>query len=208
MPLALPASVRPAGLFTVDPGTRLFRNHHRDFGGATFNPCRGGATRFAPLLTPAGTCIPTFYAATTFDGAAYETMFRDPPSKYGGYRRQLLEDRGVSVIAPLRTLRLVGLFTPELRRLGVPPEEMFQAHDSVYPFCRALAEMAWQDNPDADGIVWSPVRDSAARAMLLFGDRLSPADFSVESVRLVETDPTLLDELTETAARCGSFIAR
>lgn len=208
MPLALPASVRPAGLFTVDPGTRLFRNHHRDFGGATFNPCRGGATRFAPLLTPAGTCIPTFYAATTFDGAAYETMFRDPPSEYGGYRRQLLEDRGVSVIAPLRTLRLVGLFTPELRRLGVPPEEMFQAHDSVYPFCRALAEMAWQDNPDADGIVWSPVRDSAARAMLLFGDRLSPADFSVESVRLVETDPTLLDELTETAARCGSFIAR
>lgn len=208
MPLALPASVRPAGLFTVDPGTRLFRNHHRDFGGATFNPCRGGATRFAPLLTPAGTCIPTFYAATTFDGAAYETMFRDPPSEYGGYRRQLLEDRGVSVIAPLRTLRLVGLFTPELRRLGVPPEEMFQAHDSVYPFCRALAEMAWQDNPDADGIVWSPVRDSAARAMLLFGDRLSPADFSVESVRLVETDPTLLDELNETAARCGSFIAR
>lgn len=208
MPLALPASVRPAGLFTVDPGTRLFRNHHRDFGGATFNPCRGGATRFAPLLTPAGTCIPTFYAATTFDGAAYETMFRDPPSKYGGYRRQLLEDRGVSVIAPLRTLRLVGLFTPELRRLGVPPEEMFQAHDSVYPFCRALAEMAWQDNPDADGIVWSSVRDSAARAMLLFGDRLSPADFSVESVRLVATDPTLLDELNETAARCGSFIAR
>lgn len=208
MPLALPDSVRAAGLFHVDAGTRLFRNHHRDFPGTLFNPCRGGATRFAPLLTPAGTCIPTFYAATTFDGAAYETMFRDPPSKYGGYRRQLLEDRGVSVIAPLKTLRLVGLFTPELRRLGIPPEEMFQAHDSIYPFCRNLAEMAWQDNPDADGIIWSSVRDSAARAMLLFGDRLGSADFSVESVRLVATDPTLLDELNETAARCGSFIAR
>ena len=208
MPLALPACVRPASIFTVDPGTRLFRNHHRDFGGATFNPCRGGATRFAPLLTPAGTCIPTFYAATTFDGAAYETMFRDPPSKYGGYRRQQLEDRGVSVIAPLRALRLVGFFTPELRRLGIPPEEMFQTHDSVYSFCRALAEMAWRDNPDADGIAWSSVRDNASLAMLLFGDRLGPADFFVESVRLVETDPTLLDELNETAARCGSFIAR
>ena len=208
MPLVLPASVQPANLFPVDPGTRLFRNHHRDFGGATFNPCRGGATRFAPLLTPDGACILTFYAATTFDGAAYETMFRDPPSKYGGYRRQLIEDRGVSVVAPERTLRLVGLFTPELRRLGILPEEMFQARDSVYPFCRGLAEMAWRDNPDIDGIVWSSVRDSAARAMLLFGDRLVPADFSVESVRLVETDPTLLDELNETAARCGSFIAR
>jgi len=208
MPLVLPASVQPANLFPVDPGTRLFRNHHRDFGGATFNPCRSGATRFAPLLTPDGACIPTFYAATTFDGAAHETMFRDPPSKYGGYRRQLIEDRGVSVIAPERTLQLVGLFTPELRRLGIPPEEMFQARDSVYPFCRGLAEMAWRDNPDIDGIVWSSVRDSAARAMLLFGDRLVPADFSVESVRLVETDPTLLDELNETAALCGSFIAR
>jgi hypothetical protein len=71
-----------------------------------------------------------------------------------------------------------------------------------------LAEMAWRDNPDADGVAWSSVRDSAARAMLLFGDRLGPADFFVESVRLVETDPTLLDELNETAARCGSFIAR
>lgn len=208
MPLALPASVRPASIFPVDPGTRLFRNHHRDFSGATFNPCRGGATRFSPIWTQAGACIPTFYAATTFDGAAYETIFRDPPSKYGGYRRQLLEDRGVSVIAPERTLRLVGLFTPGLRRLGIPSEEMFQAHDSVYPFCRDLAKMAWRDNPDADGIVWSSVRDSAAHAMLLFGDRLDSADFSVESVRLVETDPTLLDELSETAARCGSFIAR
>ena len=208
MPLVLPAGLRSASLFTVDRETRLFRNHHRDFGGASFNPCRGGATRFAPLRSPNGACIPTFYAATTFDGAAYETMFRDPPSKYGGYRRQLLEDRGVSVIAPLRTLQLVGLFTPELRRLGIPPEEMFQAHDSVYPFCRDLAEMAWRDNPDADGIVWSSVRDSAAHAMLLFGDRLDPADFSVASVRLVETDPTLLDELSDTAARCGSFIVR
>lgn len=208
MPLVSPAGVRSATFFTVDYGTRLFRNHHRDFGGASFNPCRGGATRFAPLLGSAGACIPTFYAATTFDGAAYETMFRDPPSKYGGYRRQLLEDRGVSVIVPLRTLRLVGLFTPELRRLGIPPEEMFQAHDSVYPLCQSLAKMAWRDNPDADGIVWSFVRDSAANAMLLFGDRLAPADFSVESVRLAETDPTLLDELSETATRCGSFIAR
>lgn len=208
MPLVLPVGIRPASLFTVDLGTRLFRNHHRDFGGASFNPCRGAATRFAPLMTPAGTCIPTFYAATTFDGAAYETMFRDPPSKYGGYRRQLVEDRGVSVIAPKRTLRLVGFFTPELRGLGIPWEEMFQAHGSVYPFCRHLAGIAWRDNPDADGIVWSSVRDSAALAMLIFGDRLDPADFSVESVRMVETDPTLLDELSETAARCGSFIAR
>lgn len=208
MPFVLPASVRQASLFPVDLGTRLFRNHHRDFSGAAFTPCRGRATRFAPLRTPDGACIPTFYAATTFDGAAYETMFRDPPSKYGGYRRQLLEDRGVSVVAPVRTLRLVGLFTPELRRLDILPEEVFQAHDSVYPFCRGLAEMAWRDNPDADGIVWSSVRDSAAHAMLLFGDRLDPADFSVESIRLVETDPTLLDELSETAARCGSFIAR
>lgn len=114
----------------------------------------------------------------------------------------------MSVIAPVRTLRLVGLFTPELRRYGILPQEMFQPPDSVYPFCRSLAEMAWRDNPDADGIVWSSVRDSAAHAMLLFGDRLDSADFSVESVRLVETDPTLLDELSEIAARCGSFIVR
>ena len=68
--------------------------------------------------------------------------------------------------------------------------------------------MAWWDNPDADGIVWPSVRDSAAHAMLAFGDLLGPADFSVEPARLVESDPTLLGELNESDTRCGSFIVR
>ncbi|WP_139103234.1 hypothetical protein [Pararhodobacter sp. CCB-MM2] len=79
-------------------------------------------------------------AATTFDGTAYETTF-SLPSKYDGYRRPLLEDRGVSVITSVRTLRLARLFTPALRCL----EETLRAHDSVHPFCRSLAKLAWQE---------------------------------------------------------------
>jgi hypothetical protein len=80
----------------------------------------------------------------------------------------------VSVIAPLRTLRLVGLFTPELRRLGIPPEEMFQPHDSVY----SVAEMRGGTIRTGRDRLAASTRHAALRG----------CHFSVESVRLV-ADP-------------------
>lgn len=197
----------PARLATVAAGTLLHRLHHVDYPGARFNPCLGPGTRFAPL-EPAGACIPTFYAATTFDGAAFETVFRGRPHPFAGVPRQEIETRGASELRPLRDLSLVPLFSPELGAWGLEPAAVFSPDASSYPGCRALARRAWADNPAAVGLVWSSVRDSSARALLLFGDRLSEADFDHARLREVRSDPGLLAELREAGRRGGFSITR
>lgn len=208
MSFALPGRVRPARLHPLPTGTVLFRNHHVDYPGASFNPCLGEPTRFAPLSRPDGACIPTFYAATSFDAAAYETLFRGTPSPFAGVPRQDLDARGVSRIAPKRDLGLVPLFTPEIVGLGLDPQVVFRPSQLVYPACRRLAALAWRDNPAAHGVIWTSVRDNSAQAMVLFGDRLDRADFDEVDTRTTATDPGLLDALEAAGARAGFRIQR
>ena len=114
--MLLPDTARVAAPYRLAAGTELWRNHRVEYPGASFNPCEGEPTRFAPLRDAGGGCIPGFYAATTFDGAAYETVFRDAPHRFRPVLRQELDRRGVSILAPLQDLALVPLFTPEIAR--------------------------------------------------------------------------------------------
>ena len=43
------------------------------------NSCKGGLTRFAPVFEPDGACLPTLYAAATFECAVFESVFHDVP---------------------------------------------------------------------------------------------------------------------------------
>lgn len=186
---------------------RLFRLHRDALRGAQFNPGHG-SSRFAPFQDDTGNIIPTIYAATTFDGAAYETVFRERPHKFQTIPRQKLEDRACSVIKATGKTLLARLFTPELSAWQLRQNEVFSDDESVYPFCRALARRIWQDNPHADGVCWSSVRDSGATAMMFFGDRITEMDFAVEDTRLVRENPSLLGDLRLTAKRAGITIAR
>lgn len=208
MSLALPDRVRPHRLHPVAAGAILHRNHPAHYPGAAFNPCRGAPTRFAPLHDPEGRCIPGLYAATSLDGAAYETLFRGPPGRFATVARQDLDGRAASRIAPRTPLLLVPLFTPELRRLGLDPEAVFRPSETTYAFCRRLAETAWRDNPEVHGLIWTSVRDDSAQAMLLFGDRVGEGDLRVLDTRMAATDAGLLDDLVSAGARAGFRIAR
>lgn len=206
--MRLPASAKAPRLRKIHAGDELYRNHHINYPGARFNPCLGAETRFAPLRTDAGDCIPTLYAATTFDGAAYETILRGTPSRYAAIPRQSLDQRGVSRITPRRSLALVPLFTPEIKGLGLDPEAFFACDGSICPFCCTLAQQCWADNPTADGLIWTSIRDSASMALLLFGDRVAAADFDHLEQRSIASDPSLLDDFVEAAARVGFRISR
>lgn len=208
MSFALPVSLRQTRLTVMAAGTVLFRNHHIDFPGANFNPCLGEPTRFAPLFRPDGTCIPTFYAATSFDAAAYETVFRGTPSLFSGIARQDLDARGVSRIVPNKDIAFVALFTPEILGVGLDPQVVFRPSQKVYPHCRQIAEMAWRDNPGAHGVIWTSVRDSAAHAVVVFGDRLKRSDFDEIDTRTIGTDPRLLEDFETAGARAGFRIQR
>jgi hypothetical protein len=206
--IVLPKNLRTIRFFRLSAGTALHRNHDRAYPGALFNPCLGAPTRFAPIHDDAGTCIPTLYAATTFDGAAYETIFRGIPSPYSAVPRQVLDTRGVSILRLRRDMDLVPFFTPELRGWGIDPEEFFRPAATAYASCRALAVQAWREFPNAHGTIWSSIRDSSAQAILLFGDRVSPADFDCAPPRHIDTDAGLLDEFLDAGARAGFLISR
>jgi hypothetical protein len=202
-----PNPARVAQPFTLPAGTELHRLHDVDYTGASFNPCKGEPTRFAPLFDGV-TCIPTFYAATTFDGAAYETIFRGIPDPYAGIPRASLDDRGASLIVPRRDLTLVPLFTPELVGWGLEAATVFSSNASSYVPCRGLALQAWRDNPAADGLIWSSVRDNSAQAMLIFEGRAEASDFELHSIREVRAEPVLLDEIADAGRRAGFTIIR
>jgi len=111
--LKRPVGVHPAQVHRIPSGTVPCRTHRRDCPGARFDPCPGSATRFAPLSNAGGDCIPTSDAATTFDGAARETVVPGPPGPFTPVPRQDPDIRGVSRIAPEAGLDLVPLFPPE-----------------------------------------------------------------------------------------------
>jgi hypothetical protein len=204
----LPERLEAGAFHDLPAGTELHRLHSRDFGACAFNPCRGEPTRFAPIADGAGACVPSIYAATTFDGAAYETVFRGTPSRYAAVPRQRLNDRAASVIRPVRSLRLVGLFTPELKGWGLEPEQVLKADEASHDFCRALAARIWRDNPRADGLIWASVRDSAARAMVFFGGRVAAGDLAEIGTRLAAEDESVVEDLVRAGRRAGWKVSR
>ena len=204
----LPATATAPKLHVFQAGTYLYRVHDERFDGNSFNPYMGNAAQFTHLHDGNGDCVATSYAATTLDGAAFETVFRGIPDKYQAVPRQSLDDRMISIVRPERSLQLVPLFTPELKAWNLDQAEVFAPCKEVYDFCRALAFRCWRDNPLADGLIWSSVQDSGAQAMLLFGDRLRSAELDVVSSRCVRTDPTALDDLESAGSRGGWFVSK
>lgn len=189
-------------------GTPLFRNHAKAYGGNAFNPCLGPPSRFAPLYGPDGACIPSLYLGTDFDGAAYETIFRGPVGPLSTIPRHLLDDRAVSLVRPVTDLSLIPLFTPEATALGLSAAEIFAPSTRAYAACRSLATSLWEANPAAQGLIWSSVRDSRSMAILLFGDRVTADILTLVETRTLDSDPSLLIDFVETAARAGYRIAR
>ncbi len=206
--MKLPKTATVSNLYGLQSGTTLHRVHDERFEADAFNPCEGAKTRFTHLHDKDGKCIPTAYAATTLDGAAFETIFRGIPDRYQAMPRQMLEDRMVSAVQPVRPFRLIPLFTPELRAWDLDQGLVFTPSAESYGFCRKLGFLAWRDNPDADGLIWASVQDSGAHAMLLFGDRIAAADIEIVSTRSVRTDPTALNDLVSAGDRGGWTISK
>ena len=113
---------------TVAKSTILHRTHGSSFRPAQFNPCKGQPTRFAPFLNAAGACVPTLYAATSREAAAFESIFHDiePTALFKTVRLDVVESRSVSRITPKRDLLLAGLFAPDLKVWGLSRGELIE----------------------------------------------------------------------------------
>jgi hypothetical protein len=172
---------RVTPLFTTwrrgDPIVRVF-NH--DYAPNAFNPGTAGGVRgrFHFFDDSAGAIVPAMYGSDQDDGAIAETVFHDVPVR--GAARVVLESRltplSIVTLTPKRDLRLIDLFGFGLRRLEVRADELTSTESADYPATVLWAKAFHAAFADVDGLAWMSRQFNAAKAVVLFGDRVAAGD--------------------------------
>ena len=193
---------------TVAKGTILHRMHGSSFRPAQFNPCKGQPTRFAPFLNAAGACVPTLYAATSREAAAFESIFHDiePTALFKTVRLDVVESRSVSRITPKRDLLLAGLFAPDLKVWGLSRGELIETPKSTYGQTSLWAQAIHRARSDIDGLIWTSRQCDPDQCVILFEDRVGERDFEIHDCIDVTADVSLLLELRGFGQRAGITI--
>lgn len=177
MPITAPPNPFPAfNTRALPAGTRLVRLHDPAFKGDEPNPCKGGPTRFAPVFQPGRACLPTLYAAATFECAVFESVFHDVPHTGADkfVRLGKVTSRSVSWLRLRADLILASLHEPDLNRLGLTRADLIDTPASAYPVTARWAEAFHRADPAVAGLMWTSKRCDPASAYVLFADRLPP----------------------------------
>lgn len=185
--------------------TVFHRTHARAFRPAQFNPCRGQPTRFAPFNDATGACVPTLYAATNREAAAFESIFHDIEANaaFKTVRLDVVTARSVSQIAPKRDLRLASLFTPDLEAWKLQRAELVDTPKSTYDQTVLWAQAIHGAHATIDGLIWTSRQCDPEQCVVLFEDRISERDFDVMNRLEAASDASLLLELRHYGRRAG-----
>ena len=206
MPAPPPPSPFPAFNTRILPaGTTLVRLHDPGFQGDEPNPCRGGPTRFAPIFRPDGTCVPTLYAAGTFEAAVFETIFHDVPPTAATKFVPLgkATSRTVSRLELQVDLLLGGLNEPDLNRLGLTRADLIDTFPTAYTATARWAEAIHRADSAVAGLVWTSRRCDPDAAYVLFGDRLPADAFQIAERVDIATSAAHLDQIRRIGQRAG-----
>ena len=194
---------------TLPAATELHRVHSTAFESNSFNPCQGRPSRFAPLLRPDGTCIPTAYTASTLECAVHETVFHeiqhDAPRKSIGF--QVVENLTHTILRARRALALACLFEPDLNKWGLTRQNLIDTFSADYPDTAKWALAIHDRRPEIDGLVWTSRRCDPERAYLLFGDRVAADDLEVVARERIAQSNALLRQIRDFGQRADILIA-
>ena len=162
------------------PGGSLHHCHQRRFGAAEFNGTGLPRYRFSPIHDFTGRVVPTWYAASTPQGAVAESLLHDIPiGRTGAYLTAgQFQGRLVSNLAPARRLRLVRLDHDGLRVLGRRPADVTETEADRYISTARVAQLLY-DTTDVDGLAWVSRRRNIDCVVMLFGDRVAARDLPV-----------------------------
>lgn len=181
-----PTNLSSPNTETLKVGEELVRIHLTAYGASSFNPCGGSPTRFAPINDKHGACVPSLYATTNVEAAAFETIFHDVlPGPLASVSGHMLDLRSASVLRLNRDLNIARLHAPDLRKWGLHPRDLSAAPSSEYDRTARWAEAIHHQFSDIDGLVWTSNQCDPSRCFLFFGDRVKDADFQcISSVDL------------------------
>ncbi|MGB3336945.1 MAG: RES family NAD+ phosphorylase [Devosia sp.] len=198
----------PAGLtchpFEIVAGKELVRMHDAARAGTVFNP-GFGKSRFAPFADMAGASVPTAYAATTFDCAAFEYVFHDinPAAAFKTVPFGALNGIGVSMISPTRNLKLASFFEIDLNGFGLTRGQLIDTPASTYSDTAAWAKAVHALADGFDGMIWTSRKCDPDLAMIIFGDRVVTGDLELMSTGRLTHSAEYLSRLHELGKRAG-----
>jgi hypothetical protein len=207
------AGVRPpagrlnATLIPWGKGRTVFRVHRSIYKADQFNDSRNGDARFSPLMdTKRGAVIATLYAGTTLDCALMESVFHDVPYQPGlktVSKSKYVEGAICSTLGLTGDLQLVDLSSVSLHKLGVAPADLTHTEAACYPASREWALALYEQNPTAQGFIWTSRRDDDAKAILLFGSRVGQEVLEVgaDTFPLLQADGSARMEVLSLAIR-------
>lgn len=181
--LRKPKHVLEVNFTTWIAGKPICRIHSANFNALQFNPGKGNA-RFSPLSNG----VSTLYGGANIGVAIMETLFHDLPPDSAGVPYDLAKLEGAvhSVIKPCTNLTLVDLNPKTLRRMGITRSELLDSSADQYVFTREYSLAIYLNFSEVHGLQWSS-KQHGSTALMLFGDRVKPEDFSV----LIESQPLL-----------------
>lgn len=189
-------------------GTLLVRIHDPRFNGAGFNPCLGGNTRFAPVSTASGDCLPTLYAAETLECAVHESIFHDlaynAPDKF--IRLDKVTSRSISWLELTTDIVLAGLHEPDLNKLDLTRTQLIDTPRSEYAETARWAEAFHRADPGVAGLVWTSRRCDPQRAFIFFKDRIPAGSLIVKNSTEISRSAQHLAEIREFGRRAGITI--
>lgn len=168
----------------------------------------GQATRFAPFNDSSGKCVPTLYAATTREAAAFESIFHDiePAAAFKTIRLSTIEPRAVSTINPKRDLVLASLFAPDLKAWGLSRTDLIETTKSTYDKTVLWAEAIHRASADIDGLIWTSRQCDPDQCIILFEDRVAEGDLDTVNSVEIAANAGLLLELRDYGQRAGITI--
>lgn len=177
----LPAPPLHAQLVPWGKGLTMHRVHKNQYLPNVFNPSVKGNARFSPIRDAKKDIIPTLYAATTSRGAMMETVFHDVPYKKGlkTVSKHHLAGEVHSTLLFHLDFNLIDLSKVALRKIGITAEHLISTTKAHYRETRAWAEALYAEYPAAQGLLWTSRQDDRCNAVVLFGSRIKPSDFSV-----------------------------
>lgn len=200
-----PATMPPFNTAPLRAGIQLFRLHDPLFDGAAYNPCKGALTRFAPLAQASGACLPTLYAATTLEAAAWESLFHDVPHVAGpkSVRLNKVTTRILSVLELRRDVIVAPLHAPDLSRIGLAKTDLIETPPIAYAQTARWTEAFHRGDPAVAGLRWTSRRCDPELAFVFFEDRLPQTAWTVVEHIEIGRAPDLLEEIREIGKRAG-----
>jgi hypothetical protein len=176
----------------------------------TFNPGKGAPGRFHPFQNAAKAPVPTLYVAESIGAVLSETVFHDVPRDGKGENRivsrRKIEPLAISMIRPMRDLKLTQLRDPGLRKLRLSQAELIDTESDHY--LTTVKWAAYFHRNGCDGLIWMSRQFNSSAAMVLFGDRVIPSDLAIVQHPLLLSEGAGFAAVLQAAEDAGIMIAQ